>query len=161
MGDSTKDEVIQIFDQIASEDSWEALDEMRRVARPGAHVPITVLHRRCINFRIRGFLDPLRNLLYPVYTRVKGSPLASLKDVKHYGYGEEDLDLLVEGRGFRKISGRFVNFYLVPHPLDHLAPNLYIRTSEWIDRGGRGSRFKYWGASYLGFYRKIGNSKSH
>jgi ubiquinone/menaquinone biosynthesis C-methylase UbiE len=40
-------------------DLAKALDEMRRVARPGAHVLITVPDRRCINFRIWDFLHSI------------------------------------------------------------------------------------------------------
>lgn len=136
-------------------DSSKALNEIRRVVRTGGYALITVPNRHCVNFWIRDFLKPLRWVLYPIYARLKGPSLAALKDVKHYGYTEEELDGLMKNRGFRKVSGRYTNYYIIPHPLDHLAPSLYVRISEWIDRGQRDKRFRYWGANYLALYKKI------
>lgn len=135
-------------------DPSKALDEISRVIKTGGHVLITVPNKACINNRIRFFLKPVTNMLFPVYIKLKKSPLVSMKNVKHHSYTQEEIDLLMKYRGFQKIDDRYTNFHIITHPLDHLMPKLYMKISERIDRGKLAKAYKNWAANYIAIYKK-------
>ncbi|MCX5704016.1 MAG: hypothetical protein NT066_05975, partial [Candidatus Omnitrophica bacterium] len=113
-----------------------------------------VPNKRCINNRIRAFLQPIVNILFPLYIRLKKSPLALMKNVKHYSYAQKEIDLLMKNRGFQKIDDRYTNFHIIPHPLDHLIPKVYMKISEKIDRRKLDKAFKNWASNYISIYKK-------
>jgi ubiquinone/menaquinone biosynthesis C-methylase UbiE len=135
-------------------DSRRTLSEIGRVLKPGGLVLITVPHKSCINFTIRNILAPVRRLLSPLYSKLTTSALSVMQDVKHYHYDPVELDSLMRNGGFEKDSGRFSNFYLIPHPLDHVVPRLYMKLSEWIDRSSRSDHFGLLAANYIALYRR-------
>jgi ubiquinone/menaquinone biosynthesis C-methylase UbiE len=135
-------------------DPTKALDEIARVLKPGGVAVITVPHKSCINFAIRDLLEPARNAFYPLYLRLKGRGLSAMKDVKHYAYDSAELDALLVQRRLTKIGERYSNYYVVPHPFDHLVPKLYIRLSELVERASAKQRFNRLAANYLGLYKK-------
>lgn len=135
-------------------DPSKALDEISRVIKTGGYVLITVPNRRCINNRIRFFLKPIINILFPLYIRLEKSPLASMKNVKHHSYSQKETDLLMENRGFQKIDDRYTNFHIIPHPFDHLMPKIYMKISEKVVRGKLDKIFKNWASNYIAIYKK-------
>ena len=135
-------------------DPSKALDEISRVVKIGGVALITVPNKKCFNSRIRDFFAPIRNLLFPLYLKWKKAPLAAMKRVTHYSYRQEEIDFLMNTRGFRRIGERFTNFYIIPHPADHLMPKIYMRMSECIDRGRQDQKYKDWAANYIALYRK-------
>jgi ubiquinone/menaquinone biosynthesis C-methylase UbiE len=153
-GDASFDTVVAVALIEYLPDPSKALDEMRRVLKPGGHCLITVPHRRCLNRAARALFAPVRWLLFPLYVRLTGRRLAEMKDVKHYAYTREELEAMMAARGFQRSDCRFSNFYFLMHPLDHVAPWLYMKLSEWADRSGRGERFRLLAANYNALFRK-------
>lgn len=135
-------------------DPSKALDEMRRVLKPGGHCLITVPNRRCLNRVARALFAPVRWLLFPLYVRMTGRRLADMKDVKHFAYTREELEAMMGTRGFQWSDCAFSNFYFLMHPLDHVVPGLYMRLSEWADRSGHGERFRLLAANYNALFCK-------
>lgn len=135
-------------------DSGKVLNEVKRVLKPGGYALITVPHKSAINFKIRDLLAPIRKLLFPLYALLKGGSLGVMKDVKHFHYDPEELDAFMKERGFEKRGHRFTNFYLIPHPFDHLFPGTYMKLSENIDNSGRGDAYKAWAVNYIALYKK-------
>lgn len=138
-------------------DAGHILDETCRVLKPGGYALFTVPHKDCINFAIRDVLAPFRNLAFPLYVKLKGGALSKMKDVKHYHYNPPETDSMMESRGLRKVGARFSNFYVIPHPLDHLVPGLYMRLSEKIDRSAHPEKYSLLAANYMGLYQKPAN----
>lgn len=132
----------------------KALGEIYRVLKPGGYLLITVPNKKCVNNLFRFFFRPLTNLLFPLYARIKKSPLSAMRNVRHYSYSQEEIDLIMQKRGLRKIAQRYTNFCIIPHPLDHLIPGVYINISERIDRSKLGKRYRNWAANYIAIYRK-------
>ncbi len=135
-------------------DASKVLNEIARVLKPGGIALITVPQKSCLNFAIRDVLRPLRTIFYPLYLRIKGRGLSVMKDVKHYHYDAGELDALLEARDLTKIGESYSNYYVVPHPFDHLVPKLYIRLSELAERSSANKRLSRLAANYLGLYRK-------
>lgn len=135
-------------------DPLKALGEIFRVVKTGGYILITVPNKKCINNLFRAIFKPVTSLLFPIYTRMKKSPLALMRNVRHYNYSQNEIDLMMEGRGFQKIAHRYTNFHIIPHPLDHLIPKTYIKISEKIDNNKLDNAFKSWAANYLAVYKK-------
>ena len=135
-------------------DPSKTLDEICRVIKTGGHVLITVPNKKCINNLFRAIFKPVTNLLFPLYIRMKKSPLALMRNVKHYSYSQKEIDLIMKGRGFQKIDDRYTNFHIIPHPLDHLIPKTYIKISEEIDINKLDKAYRNWAANYIAIYRK-------
>jgi ubiquinone/menaquinone biosynthesis C-methylase UbiE len=133
-----------------------ALDEIQRVVTPGGYALLTVPHKSCINYRIRDLIEPVTKAFFPLYWRIKRPQLAIMQSVTHYRYDPRELDSLLGQRGFRKRGHRFTNFHVIPHPLDHLVPKLYMRLSEWMDRRQIGDSRSYWASNYIALYEKMG-----
>jgi hypothetical protein len=77
-----------------------------------------------------------------------------MKEVKHYHYDAGGVDAMLEARGLTEIGESYSNYYVVPHPFDHLVPKLYIRLSEWAERSPANERLSRLAANYLGLYQK-------
>jgi ubiquinone/menaquinone biosynthesis C-methylase UbiE len=135
-------------------DPSKALDEMARITKKGGIVLLSAPHKNCVNNYIRSAMAPFRNFFFPLYMKLKKPDLAVMKDVKHFHYDREAMDRLMKKRGFERIDDRYTNFYVVPHPLDHLLPKMYMNLSERIDRGGRDKSYKNWAANYIALYKK-------
>lgn len=136
-------------------DPSKALDEIGRVIKTGGYALVTVPNKRCINNGIRFILKPVIDMLFPFYLKLNKSTLATMRKVKHYSYTQKEIDLLMENRGFKKIGDRYTNFHIIPHPLDHLIPKIYIKMSEKIDRKKLDKAFKNWASNYIGLYKKL------
>ncbi|MFB0564546.1 MAG: class I SAM-dependent methyltransferase [Candidatus Aminicenantaceae bacterium] len=130
------------------------LSEMERVTKSGGYFLITVPYKECINSKIRKLLFPIKSILFPIYAKLKNPHLVPAIDVKHYSYNEIELDELMENRNFRRVDFRFTNFHIIPHPLDHLLPKLYMKISERIDRKGLGVHYKKWASNYIALFQK-------
>lgn len=135
-------------------DPTVALKEIYRVLKPDGYFVITVPHKSCMNVEIRDIFSRLRNLCFPVYLKLNGNALSAMRNVKHYHYDPEELDKMMTALGLTKVDGRFTNFYAIPHPVDHLIPNIYIKLSEKIDRSGSGNKYAMLAANYIALYRK-------
>jgi len=130
------------------------LGESDRVLRDGGALLITVPYKKCISSSLRRILSPVTRALAPIYARLFKPSLNPMSTVKHYSYGEEELAELVEPRGFERVGLRYANFHLIPYPLDHLIPKMYIRLSERVERKGRGERCRRWASNYIALFRK-------
>lgn len=135
-------------------DPSKALDEISRVVKTGGYVLISVPNKRCINNFFRAFFRPLTSLFYPLYLRINRSPLVSMRNVAHYNYTQEEIDLMMKNIGLQKIDERYTNFYIIPHPLDHIIPEIYIKISEKIDSNKWDKIYKNWAANYIAIYKK-------
>lgn len=135
-------------------DPSKFLDEILRVVKKGGYVLLTVPNKKCINNLFRAFFKPVTGLLFPLYAKLKKAPLALMRKVKHYSYSQEEIDFMMEKRGFGKIAGRYTNFHIIPHPLDHIFPKTYIKISEKIESNQLDKAYKNWAANYLAVYRK-------
>lgn len=135
-------------------DPSKALDEIFRVLKSGGYALITVPNKKCINNLFRSIFKPVTNLLFPLYVRMKKSPLALMRNVLHHSYSQEDIDLIMGNRGFHKIDERYTNFYVIPHPVDHIIPKTYIKISEKIDNNKLDKTYKNWAANYIAIYKK-------
>ena len=135
-------------------DPQKVLSEMIRVLKSAGTLLLTVPHKSCINFKIRDILEPVRNLLFPLYEKWKGKNLSEMKNVKHYHYDPVELDEKLYQFGFKKTAFEFSNFYAIPHPVDHLIPTVYMKLSEIIAQKKRPERFSFLAANYNVIYRK-------
>lgn len=135
-------------------DPSKALCEMARVVKTGGYILITVPNKRCINTRIRGFFKPITGIFFPLYIKLRRASLAAMKDVKHYNYTQKEIDQLMEKMCLSKIGCRYANFHIIPHPLDHLMPKIYMRISEAIVRRKLDKVFKDWASNYIAIYKK-------
>ena len=135
-------------------DSSMALSEISRAIKDGGYVLITVPNKKCINNRIRSLLKPIVNILFPLYVRLKKTSLVSMRNVKHYSYDQKEIDMLMENKGFQKVDDRYTNFHIIPHPLDHLMPRIYIKISEAISNRKLDKVFRNWASNYIALYRK-------
>ncbi len=131
-----------------------ALDEIKRVVKTGGYVLITVPNKKCINNFFRAILKPITDLFFPLYVKIKKSPLALMRNVKHYSYSQKEIDLIMQDKGFHKIDFRYTNFYIILHPLDHIIPKTYIKLSEKIDNNKLGKIYNKWAANYIAIYKK-------
>lgn len=136
-------------------DPAKVLDEIGRVIKIGGHVLITVPNKKCINSLVRFILKPVTNILFPLYVRISKASLVSMRKVKHYSYAQNEIDLLMRNRGFKKIDDRYANFHIIFHPLDHFIPKVYMQISERITRKKLDKTFKNWASNYIGIYKKL------
>ena len=83
-------------------DPSRSLDEIARVTRRGGYAILTLPHKFCINSGIRIALSPLINIIFPIYQLIKGHPLTTMRNVKHYSYNPSGLDRLMRERNFEK-----------------------------------------------------------
>ena len=135
-------------------DPARTLDEMSRVLKPGGILYLTVPHKSCFNWTMRDIVAPVRDRLFPLYKRIKGSRLSAMSQVKHYHYDADELDALMAKRTMRNIGEKYSNFYFILHPFDHVLPQTYVRLSEWADRSGKDKLFRRFAVNYLGLYQK-------
>lgn len=135
-------------------DPAACLQEIARVLKNGGFCLVTVPYKDCIDSKLRSALKPLALRLFPIYAKFHKLALVGMSDVKHYSYNEAELGSLLKKKGFRNVAERFTNFHVIPYPLNHLLPQLYMRLSERIDLGGRGSKNRHWASNYLALFQK-------
>lgn len=135
-------------------DPSRSLNEISRVVKDGGYALVTVPNKKCINNLFRFLWKPIRDLLFPLYLRFKKASLASMKNVKHYSYDQKEIDMLMKNKGFQKVDDRYTNFHIIPHPLDHLIPRIYIKISEAISNRKLDKVFRNWASNYIALYRK-------
>ena len=135
-------------------DPSRALDEIARVTKNGGYALVTVPYKYCINTLFRLALKPIIALIMPIYKLINKRSMTVMSAVKHHSYGSSRLDKIMSERKFEKVASRYTNFHVIPHPLDHIVPSLYIKLSEIFDRSGKGNYFKFWASNYIALYRK-------
>jgi len=130
------------------------LKEVRRILVNDGYFLVTVPYKECINLKIRKGLLPIIQKLYPVYAKFKNQSLSQMTNVRHYSYNENDLDNSMKAINFHRVDACYTNFHIIPHPIDHLFPELYIKISESIDRGRKGIKFKKFASNYIALFQK-------
>lgn len=136
-------------------DPTRILNEISRLTEKAGYALVTVPNKSCVNFKIRDMFAPIRNALYPIYLKLKKAEISDMRNVTHYHYTKDELDGLMLKNKFELVSFRFSNFYFIPHPLDHLFPNLYIRLSEIAATSKNPSKYNFFAANYIALYKKI------
>ena len=79
-----------------------------RVLKPGGILYLTVPHKSCFNWTMRDLVAPVRDRLFPLYKRLKGSRLSAMSQVKHYHYDADELDALMAKRTMRNIGEKIL-----------------------------------------------------
>ena len=130
------------------------LNEVSRILVNDGYFLVTVPYKECIDSKIRKGLLPIILKLYPIYAKLKNQSLAEMTNIKHYSYNENDLDNSMKVINFHRVASCYTNFHIIPHPIDHIFPNLYIKISEAIDRGRKGSKFKKFASNYIALFQK-------